>query len=76
MITWKEVYLQEEMRKVRMAEAQNARMVKIATAKAEDGKSAKKDKIYLLKLFLATKLVEWGDALRARGSEMSLAGER
>ena len=73
MVTWKEVYVQEEMRKVRMAEAESVRMMK--AARSEKQGSAKKDKVYLLKLYLATKLVEWGDALRARGSEMSLAGE-
>jgi hypothetical protein len=74
MVTWKEVYMQEEMRKVRMAEAEEFRMAK--AARSEEGSSTKKTKVYLLKLYAATKLVQWGDALRAWGSEMSLAGER
>jgi hypothetical protein len=73
MVTWKEVYVQEEMRKVRMAEAEQVRMVK--AAKSEEKDSTKENKVYLLKLYAATKLVKWGDALRALGSEMSLAGE-
>ena len=74
MITWKDVYMQEEMRKVRMAEAESARMMK--AVRGEEGNTEKNNKVYLLKLTLATKLVKWGDALRTLGSEMSLAGER
>ena len=74
MVTWKDVYVQEEMRKVRMAEAEGFRMAK--AARSEEGSSAKKTRVYLFKLYAATKLVQWGDALRAWGSELSLAGER
>jgi hypothetical protein len=74
MVTWKEVYMQEEMRKVRMAEAEQVRLAK--AARSEEGNSEKNTKVYLLKLYAATKLVQWGDALRAWGAELSLAGER
>jgi hypothetical protein len=76
MITWKDVYVQEEMRKVRMAQAEGARMMKAVRATKEDKGISKKKKPYLLSLSVVTKLVQWGDALRARRTDLSLAGER
>jgi hypothetical protein len=56
-----------------MAEAEQARMVKASNANAEEDSSSKKKKPYLLLLSAVTRLVKWGDAQRARGSDLSLA---
>ena len=74
MVTWKEVHVQEEMRKVRMAEAEHARMVKVA--KVQGKSSSKKNRPHLGLLAAATQLVKAADRLRARGSsEMTLTNE-
>ncbi len=70
MVTYKDFYVQEEMRKVRMAEAEQARMVK--AAKSEDNDSSKKKKPYLLLLSAVTRLVGFGDSLRVRGTDLTL----
>ena len=71
MVTYKEFYVQEEMRKVRMAEAEQARLVKAVKANAE-GKASAKKKPYLLLLSVVTRLVGFGDSLRARGTDLTL----
>ena len=70
MFTWKELYVQEEMRKERIAEAEQARMVKVAKA---EKKSSSKKKPYLVVLSAATRLVKWSDDLRQRERDLSLA---
>ncbi len=72
MFTYKEFYVQEEMRKARMAEAEHARMVKVAKAAR---KPSSKKKPYLVVLSAATRLVKWSDELRARGSDLSMASK-
>lgn len=75
MVTWKEVYVQEEMRKVRMAQAENARMVKIAKAAANAKSGSQKKKPYLVILGAATKLVKATGSLKVQESEVALASE-
>ena len=75
MVTYKEFYVQEEMRKVRMAQAEHARMVKAAKANAE-GKTSRKKKLYLLLLGAVTRLVKWSDSLRARGTDLSMVDRK
>ena len=71
MVTWKEVHVQEEMRKVRMAQAEQARMMKAARAENKASASQKK-KPYLLLLGAVTRLVKWSDSLRERNSKMTM----
>ena len=71
MVTYKEFYVQEEMRKVRMAQAEQARMVKVA--KSQGKSSSKKKRPHLGLLAAATRLVKVADDLRARENDLSMA---
>ena len=72
MISWKDVHVQAEISKDRIAKAEQARIIKSIRAE-EDGPT--KVEPNLLLLDVATKLVKLGDALRARGTDLSLANE-
>ena len=72
MISWKDVHVSAEIRKDRIAKAEQARIIK--AARAEDEGSTKKEPNLLL-LGAATQLVKLADALRARGTDLSLANE-
>ena len=72
MISWKDVHVQSEINKDRIAKAEQARIIK--SIRAEDEVPTKKEPNLLL-LDVATKLVKLGDALRARGTDLSLANE-
>ncbi len=72
MISWKDVHVQAEIRKDRIAKAEQARIIKAIRAE-EDGPTKKEPNLLLLGV--ATKLVKWGDALRAREADLSLANE-
>ena len=72
MVTWKEVHMQDEMRKVRMAQAEQARMVK--AAKAENNATSK-NKPYLFLLGAATRLVKATGSLKVQETQMPLTSE-
>ena len=72
MISWKDVHVQAEIRKDRIAKAEQARIIK--AVKSEEGGPTKKEPNLLL-LGVATRLVKLGDALRTRGTNLRLANE-
>jgi hypothetical protein len=72
MISWKDAHVHEEIRKDRIAKAEQARIIK--AIQAEDEGATKKEPNLLL-LSAATQLVKLADALRARGTDLSLANE-
>ena len=72
MISWKDVHVQAEIRKDRIAKAEQARIIKAIRAE-EDGPTKKEPNLLLLGV--ATRLVKLGDALRTRGTNLRLANE-
>lgn len=72
MISWKDVHVQDEIRKDRIAKAEQARIIK-AIRVEEDGTTTEEPNLLLLAA--ATQLVKLADALRARGNNLSLANE-
>ena len=72
MISWKDVHVQDEIRKDHIAKAEKARMIN--AIRAEDEINTKNEPNLLL-LSAATYLVKLADALRARRTDLSLANE-
>ena len=72
MISWKDVHVQAEINKDRIAKAEQARIVKSIQAE-DDGPTNKEPNLLLLSA--ATQLVKLADALRARRADLSLANE-
>ena len=74
MVTWKEVHVQEEMRRVRMAEAEQARMVKFVKS-GNERKTPSMNRPYLLVLGAVTWLVKATGSLKVQSPELPLASE-
>ena len=72
MISWKDVHVSAEIRKDRIAKAEQARIIKSIKVE-EDGTINEEPNLLLLGV--ATQLVKLGDALRARGTGLRLANE-
>jgi hypothetical protein len=60
MLSWKDYYVQEEMRKVRMEEAEHARLVKLVSG---DSGSPVKDIVLRMVEYVGSRMVSWGDYL-------------
>ena len=72
MISWKDVHVGAEIRKDRIAKAEQARIIKSIKVE-EDGTINEEPNLLLLGL--VTRLVKLGDALRTRGTDLRLANE-
>jgi hypothetical protein len=71
MLSWKDYYVQEQVRQDRLREARHQRLVRLVSRqqKIDDKKAAAR----LLER-LGYRLVMWGDALLRQVAERSLAG--
>ena len=68
----KDYYVQEQMRKDRMASAAHARLVKSVSSQKES--ALKKVSIQILKM-VGSRLVRWGDSLLNRCEKLSLVSQ-
>lgn len=66
MLSWKDYYLQEQVRQDRIEEAKQQRLVKMLSRKIKDERREKRD---LILARIGYRLVLWGDALLRRVDE-------
>ena len=70
MLSWKDYYVQEQVRQDRLREAKQQRLVRMVSRNIRDERREKRD---LLVARIGYRLVVWGDALLRRGDERMAA---
>jgi hypothetical protein len=72
MLSWKDYYVQEQVRNDRLEEAKQARLVK--SVSRQKGSAFKKVSVQLQEK-VGSQLVQWGESLRGRSPERPLVSE-
>jgi hypothetical protein len=71
MLSWKDYYVQEQVRQDRLREAKQQRMVRMLSRNLRDERRQARDRLLERAGY---RLVQWGDALLRRVADRSLAG--
>ena len=70
MLSWKDYYVQEQVRQDRIEEAKQQRLVKMLSRNLKDERKEKRDQLLER---IGYRLVQWGDALLRRVDERTAA---